>query len=106
MIVRLGDAAPLSYFGAPTAADVAALPTFCDPDWTAMNGGICTDAMGNFRTSSGSTVTQDQIIHAMQTPVGAPAAVSKGSVFGVDPTALAFILGGVFFFSLILPRRR
>lgn len=117
MIVRrgMGDCNPVDVLqlpdgssvcvgaNAPDATVAASLPTFCDPDWTTINGGVCTDGMGQYRTKTGAVVTADQIHQAMTVPVSGQ--VQAGG-FPIDKTTLAFILGGVFFFALILPRGR
>lgn len=39
-----------------------ALAAQCDPFWTAMNGGFCSDSMGNFIRKNGSLVTVEEIV--------------------------------------------
>jgi hypothetical protein len=116
MILRLGDCNPVDVLQLPDGSTVCltdqappatpavtSLPPFCDPTWTAINGGVCTDALGNYRTATGASVSGDQILAALHTPVKAPV---KGLPFNIDTQTLAFILGGVFFFVLVLPRGR
>lgn len=87
------------------APATSSLPPFCDPDWTTINGGVCTDALGNYRTATGATVSGDMILSALKTGgYGAPK--TTGLPFGLNTTTFAFILGGVFFFALVLPRGR
>lgn len=58
----------------------------CDAFWTAMNGGVCSDTLGNYLRSDGTSVPFDELVaagKADQSSVGKFVVVGSAVLFGI-----------------------